>query len=286
MKIEEKRTKIALKRFSGILAFFGMLGLTSAADLTFFDADFNGTSVADVGDGTYGAQITAANLNAGTPTGTWTINAAQAAPANKIVKMIQTDGGTDVLEKALRFGISIDGTTGVDSPTLTANLTSSLGLSAPITVSLDYASAAGDGKATDLRRCYLTGLDGSGNRAFQLAFVNTSTSNSSNDGHRVGYVDSNGVLQLLGAAGDLGGNNGRAWASSLMKTVTIVVGATSYDISLDSTSLATGIAFRDASASGLDSLAVSTSTKWTGGYIDNLVVTQASPAVGTMIIIK
>ncbi|MBT8045013.1 MAG: hypothetical protein KJO79_08685, partial [Verrucomicrobiae bacterium] len=44
---------------------------------TFFTADFNGTTVTEIvdyGGGGYGAQITKANLDAGTAIGSWTLN--------------------------------------------------------------------------------------------------------------------------------------------------------------------------------------------------------------------
>ena len=236
----------------------------------YFDADFNGTVAVDVGDGTYGAQITATNLNAGTAIGTWTVNQAQPAPTEKRVRQIQTAGGANVSEKVLRFGISIEGSTGTNTPSLTANLASGLDLSNPINVSLDYASASGD---TSNRRSYLTGLDASGDRLFQLAF------NNSSNGHQMGYIDSSGALTMIGSVGDLDGNNQATWNPNLMKTVSVDIGASTYDISLAGSSLATGVAFRDIGADGLASLAISSRTKWTGGYFDNLTVTADNPVV-------
>ena len=58
-------------------------------------------------------------------------NQEQVAPTNRNNKMIQTDGGADVTNKALRFGIATDGTLGANNAVLTANLTSTLNLSKP-----------------------------------------------------------------------------------------------------------------------------------------------------------
>jgi len=250
---------------------------TSASAATVFNADFDGTTVADLG-GTngYGAQITEANLNAGTSVGTWTVNQAQDAPGGKNAKMIQTDGGANVTEKALRFGISTDGTIATNTPVLTANLTSSLTLSNTITVSFDYGIISFD---TGGRTTYLTGLDGSGNRLFQVGFVNSNDV----DGKRMGYVNTAGAWTPIGSPADLIGNNNTFWDADLMKNVTIEVGASSYDISLAGSPLATDIAFRDAAASGLSTMAFSASTKWTGGAFDNLTVEQnAIPAAAAL----
>ena len=52
---------------------------------------------------------------------------------------------------------------------------------------------------------YLTGLDGSGNRLFQVGFVNSGTVK------QLGYFDSSGTWTLIGASGDLIGNNNTYW---------------------------------------------------------------------------
>ncbi len=70
-----------------------VLTTTTANAAVYFDADFDGTTVADVGGGTYGTLITAANLNAGTDTGTWIVPAGQEQPHTT---GIATDGGGNV----------------------------------------------------------------------------------------------------------------------------------------------------------------------------------------------
>ena len=243
-------------------------GITSSAEVV-FEANFDGTTVADLG-GTngYGAQITEANLNAGTATGTWTVNQAQPL-GGRTARNIQTDGGANVTEKALRFGIDLAGTINANTAVLTANLTSSLSLSSPITVSFDYGIISFD---SGTRTTYLTGLDGSGNRLFQIGFVNSGAVK------QMGYFDSSGTWTLIGSSGDLIGNNNTFWNASLMQNVTIEVGASTYDIKLAGVTPTggSGIAFRDAAASGLSGLAFSANTKWTGGAFDNMTVSQVS----------
>ncbi len=136
---------------------------------------------------------------------------------------------------------------------------------------------APDGNANE-RGSYLTGVDGSGNRLFQLYLVNTSTANDATEGQRIAYIDSSGAEQFIGAAGDLNttGSFTGTWDPSIMKTVSVDVGASSYSISLGGSSLASGIAFRDASASGLASIQLATNSRFTSGWIDNLEVTTVS----------
>ena len=66
----------------------------------------------------------------------------------------------------------------------------------------------------------------------------------------------------------------------IMKTIEIVIDGNSFDVLLAGNLLAGAddIAFLDASADGLASLEFSTSTRWTGGWFDNLSVTAASAA--------
>lgn len=129
--------------------------------------------------------------------------------------MIQTDGGANVTEKALRFGnaLPVDLTSATDaeradSPLLTANLTSNLGLSSPITVSFDYGVVSTDGPD---RFVYVTGRDTSNNRLFQLGFNNYFGS------MRVGYVSAGGTWTEVGNTGDLSGSNNTFWSSGNMK---------------------------------------------------------------------
>ena len=252
---------------SATIAATALITGISANAATVFSANFDGTTVADLGSGNgYGAQITTTNLNAGTATGSWTVHATQAL-GGKTAKMIQTDGGANVTNKALRFGIATDGVGGANTAVLTANLTSTLSLSNTITVSFDYGIISGD---TSGRTTYMTGLDGSGNRLFQVGFINSSNS------EQMGYFNASGTWTLIGTSGDLIGNNNTFWNAALMKNVTVEVGASTYDIKLAGATLTggSGIAFRDASASGLSNLALSASTPWTGGAFDNMEVSQ------------
>jgi hypothetical protein len=206
-------------------------------------------------------------LNAGTATGTWTVDQSQAAPSNKSHKMIQTNGGTDVSNKALRLGFSTNGTMDANTAVVTANLTSSLTLSNPISVSFDYGIVSFDG---DDRTTYMTGIDSSGNKLFQVGFVNSIGLK------QVGYFDSNDTWTLIGSANDLIGDTNTHWNASSMKNVAIEIGVSTYDIKLGGASMTngSGLGFRDLDASGLSKLQLSANTTWTGGAFDNIVVTQ------------
>ena len=260
---------MTIKSLSTIIAAYGLLtGVTTNAATTYFSSNFDDTVVTNLGGSIgFGAQITAGNLNAGTATGTWTVNQSQAAPSSKSDKMIQTNGGADVSNKALRLGISTDGTMGANNPVVTANLTSSLTLSNPISVSFDYGIVSFDGND---RTTYMTGIDSSGNKLFQVGFVN------STGVKQVGYFDSKDTWTLIGSANDLIGNNNTHWNASFMKNVAIEIGVSTYDIKLGGASMTngSGLGFRDLDASGLSQLELSASIKWTGGAFDNIVVTQ------------
>ncbi|MFT5905633.1 MAG: hypothetical protein ACI9E1_001232 [Cryomorphaceae bacterium] len=264
-----------IKLFATTIVATTLITGISANAATVFSANFDSTTVADFG-GTigYGAQLTKTNLDAGTATGSWTVNQAQDAPATNTAKMIQTDNGVNVTDKALRFGISTDGTMEVDTAVLTANLTSTLSLSNTITVSFDYGIISGDAAN---RTTYMTGLDGSGNRLFQIGFINT------NANRQMGYFNTTGNWTLIGTSGDLIGNNNTFWDAALMKNVTVEVGASTYDIKLAGVTLTggSGITFRDASASGLSNLALSANNRFTGGAFDNMVVSQQVPEPST-----
>ena len=260
---------MTIKSLSTIIAAYGLLtGVTTNAATTYFSSNFDDTVVTNLGGSIgFGAQITAGNLNAGTATGTWTVNQSQAAPSSKSDKMIQTNGGADVSNKALRLGISTDGTMDANNPVVTANLTSSLTLSNPISVSFDYGIVSFDGND---RTTYMTGIDSSGNKLFQVGFVNSTGIK------QVGYFDSKDTWTLIGSANDLIGNNNTHWNASLMKNVAIEIGVSTYDIKLGGASMTNGseLGFRDLDASGLSQLELSASIKWTGGAFDNIVVTQ------------
>lgn len=238
-------------------------------------SDFDGTPVANLGGSNgYGAPISEANLNAGTAVGSWTLNEAFDPPGGHTAKMIQTDGGANVTAKALRFGnaLPVDLTSATDaeradSPLLTANLTSNLGLSSLITVSFDYGVVSTDGPD---RFVYVTGRDTSNNRLFQLGFNNHFHS------MRVGYFSAGGTWTEVGNTGDLSGNNNTFWSSGNMKQVTVEVGPSSYAIQLEGTTLsgASSIAFRDSTANSLERLEFSSSQVWTGGAFDNISVAQ------------
>ena len=245
-----------------------LAGVTTNAATTYFSSNFDTTAVTNLGGSIgFGAQITAGNLNAGTATGTWTVDQSQATPTSKTDKMIQTNGGADVSNKALRFGINTDGTMSANTAVVTANLTSSLTLSNPISVSFDYGIVSTD---SGTRTTYMTGIDSSGNRLFQVGFVNSGTVK------QVGYFDSKDTWTLIGNVNDLSGNNNTHWNASLMKNVAIEIGVGSYDVKLNGASMTngSGLVFRDDNASGLSKLQLSASIKWTGGAFDNITVTQ------------
>ena len=261
---------MTIKSLSTIIAAYGLLtGVTTNAATTYFSSNFDDTVVTNLGGSIgFGAQITAGNLNAGTATGTWTVDQSQAAPSNKSHKMIQPNGGgEDVSNKALRLGINTDGTMGANNPVVTANLTSSLTLSNPISVSFDYGIVSFD---SNDRTTYMTGIDSSGNKLFQVGFVNSTGIK------QVGYFDSKDTWTLIGSANDLIGNNNTHWNASSMKNVAIEIGVSTYDIKLGGASMTNGseLGFRDLDASGLSQLELSASIKWTGGAFDNIVVTQ------------
>jgi hypothetical protein len=267
-----------IKSFSTLIVATSLIAVSYANAATVFSANFDGTTVADIGSSNgYGAQLTQTNLDAGTATGSWTVNQAQAAPTTRTSKMIQTDGAANVTNKALRFGIGTNGSSGVDDAVLTANMTSTLSLSNTITVSFDYGIISKD--ISD-RTTYMTGLDGSGNRLFQVGFINSSNS------QQMGYFNTSDTWTLIGTSGDLIGNNSTSWNASLMKNITVEVGASTYDIKLAGVTLTGGsdIAFRDASASGLSNLALSASTEWTGGAFDNMEVTQVPEPSSTILL--
>ena len=261
---------MTIKSLSTIIAAYGLLtGVTTNAATTYFSSNFDDTVVTNLGGSIgFGAQITAGNLNAGTATGTWTVDQSQAAPSNQSHKMIQPNGGgEDVSNKALRLGINTDGTMGANNPVVTANLTSSLTLSNPISVSFDYGIVSFDGND---RTTYMTGIDSSGNKLFQVGFVN------SIGVKQVGYFDSKDTWTLIGSSNDLIGDTNTHWDASSMKNVAIEIGVSTYDIKLGGASMTngSGLLFRDDNASGLSQLELSASIKWTGGAFDNIVVTQ------------
>ena len=260
---------MTIKSLSTIIAAYALLtGVTTSAATTYFSSNFDDTVVTNLGGSIgFGAQITAGNLNAGTATGTWTVDQSQAAPSNKSHKMIQTNGGTDVSNKALRLGINTDGTMDANTAVVTANLTSSLTLSNPISVSFDYGIVSFDGND---RTTYMTGIDSSGNKLFQVGFVNSIGLK------QVGYFDSNDTWTLIGSANDLIGDTNTHWDASSMKNVAIEIGVSTYDIKLGGASMTngSGLGFRNLDASGLSKLQLSASIKWTGGAFDNIVVTQ------------
>jgi hypothetical protein len=236
---------------------------------TYFSANFDNVVVGDYGGGIgYGAHLNQTNLNAGTAIGSWTVNVNQAAPTMRTSKMIQADNGLNVANKALRFGIAFDGTSSTSNPYLTANMSTGLGLANDISVAFDYGYISTDGSSD--RLTYLTGRDAANNRLFQIGFVNESI-----PGGQVGYFTQGGAWTLIGSAGDIIGNNNTYWNSSLMNRVSIEIGAAGYDIVVDSATLASGLAFRDAAAGGLSTIEFSTNgQRFTGGAFDNMLVSQ------------
>lgn len=151
-----------------------LAGVTTNAATTYFSSNFDTTAVTNLGGSIgFGAQITAENLNTGTATGTWTVDQSQATPTSKTHKMIQTNGGADVSNKALRFGINTDGDMGANIAVVTANLTSSLTLSNPISVSFDYGIVSTD---SGTRTSYMTGIDSSSNRSSKLGLLTLAVS--------------------------------------------------------------------------------------------------------------
>ncbi len=238
---------------------------------TLFQADFNGTTVSDVGSGVFLAQITKPNLDAGTSVGDWTVNTAQGVPGtNRAFKSIQGVGAANVTDKALRFGIDLAGWGA--SPILTANLSSAATLAAgEITVGFDYANATGD--AGGGRTFFLRGVGADNLTVFELAF-------KSDAGHtRLAYRDSTNTINLLGTAADLVNSTGSSnnasgdYDDTIMKQIDVVIGPSTFDVFLAGTLLGDDLPFKSAGATGLNRLEFVSSTQWTGGWFDNLSVT-------------
>jgi hypothetical protein len=249
-----------------------MLAQASAlsAATTLFQADFNGTTVSDVGGGVFLAQITETNLEAGTSVGDWTVNTAQALSTNRALRSIQGVGAANVTNKALRFGIDLAGWGA--SPILTANLSSAATLAAgEITVGFDYANATGD--AGGGRTFFLRGVGADNLTVFELAF-------KSDAGHtRLAYRDSTNTINLLGTAADLVNSTGSSnnasgdYDDTIMKQIDVVIGPSTFDVFLAGTLLGDDLPFKSAGATGLNRLEFVSSTQWTGGWFDNLSVT-------------
>lgn len=268
------KTKANLHYLAAVAA-LAMLSHTSplSAATILFQADFNGTTVTDTGGGEFLAQITKANLDAGTATGSWTVNATQASPGtNSAFKSIQGVGGANVTNKALRFGINLEGAG--TSPILTANMLSSTTVAAgQITVSFNYANATTD--AGGGRTFFLRGVGTDNLTLFELAF-------KSDAGHtRLAYRDGTSTINLLGSASDLVNSTGSSdggpgdYDDTIMKQIDVVIGSSTFDVFLAGTKLNTsGLAFKDAGATGINRLEFVSSTAWTGGWFDNMSVTQ------------
>jgi hypothetical protein len=252
---------------------FAMLAQASAlsAATTLFQADFNGTTVSDVGGGVFLAQITETNLEAGTSVGDWTVNTAQALSTNRALRSIQGVGAANVTNKALRFGIDLAGWGA--SPILTANLSSAATLAAgEITVGFDYANATGD--AGGGRTFFLRGVGADNLTVFELAF-------KSDAGHtRLAYRDSTNTINLLGTATDLVSSTGSSnnasgdYDDTIMKHIDVVIGSSTFDVFLAGVLLGDDLPFKSAGATGLNRLEFVSSTQWTGGWFDNMSVTQ------------
>lgn len=252
-----------------------MVVIVSSANASiFFDANFDGTPVTDLsgsgyGGGGFAAAITKANLDAGTAVGDWTVSQTVTAPTNNTAKAaIQGVDAGNVTNKALRFGI--DGGFVSNSTILTGNLSTTLDLSNAITVSFDTYLASGQKD----RPVFLTGLDSIGRELFQLEFHINST--------RFAYRDASDTRQLLGTATDTlnrGSSNtnhvNADYDPTKNKTVAVTINASSFDVSLDGSTLNTGIAFKDVNADGLDQLTLGIGgSKFTGIFVDNMLVTQ------------
>jgi hypothetical protein len=245
--------------------------LSSASAAVLFESNFNGTTVTDTGGGEFLAQITKTNLDAGTATGNWTVNTAQSSPGtNSASKSIQGVGGANVTNKALRFGIDLAGSGA--NPILTANLSSSTTVaSGPITVSFDYANATTD---TGSRTFFLRGVGADNFTLFELAF-------KSDAGHtRLAYRNGSGTITLLGGVTDTvnstfssDGGTGD-YDDTIMKQINVVVGASTFDVSLAGVLIGDDLAFKDASATGMNRLEFVSTTQWTGGWFDNISVSQ------------
>ena len=260
-----------------VAALTGCAMLSQASPLsaatTLFQANFDGTTLTEnaPGSGEFTAQITKPNLDAGTATGNWTVNTAQASPGtNRALRSIQGVGAANVTNKALRFGIDLAGS-GVN-PILTANLSSSTTIAAgAITVSFDYANATPD---TVGRTFFLRGVGADNLTVFELAF-------KSDAGHtRLAYRTSGGTINLLGGASDLvlstgsSDDTGGDYDNTIMRKIDVVIGSSTFNVFLAGTQIGTNLAFKDAAATGLNRLELVSSAQFTGGWFDNMLITQ------------
>ena len=282
--MQTKSIRIVAAIPSAAVVALAPLQIATAANVL-FQADFNGTPVSDVGNGLYAAQITAANLDAGTAVGSWTVHVPQDAPAAGTARAqrgIQGVGAADVENKALRFGINLAGqSTGGADPILSANLATSASVSTtmPMTVGFDYANGSPDGGD---RSFFLRGLDSSERILFELAFKHTGAGGSAEQ-RQLHYRDGSSQFVSLGNTGDestlvnttqSGNVEAATYDPDIMKRVEVVIGSSAFDILLDGSMLAGDIAFQDVDADGLTKLDFASTNQWTGGWFDNMEVTQ------------
>lgn len=261
-----------------------------SAETVHFDADFDDTPLTDLGS-LFGAEITKANLDAGTAVGEWTVHVDQGAPPddNWAFRQIQGAGGEDVENKALRFGINLQGSGGGgQDPILTAHLDSFAPVGGNnVTVGFDYANASPDG-GTGGRTFFLRGVDGDSRTLFELAFKSTGPANSAEQ-RQLAYRDGESEIVLIGNPGDVESTQSRPGESTssfdpeIMKRIEVVIGEDSFDVLLDGEPLedAVGIAFQDPEANGVSRLDFASVTPWTGGWFDNMTVTSVGAPVPT-----
>lgn len=201
-----------------LLAFFLACCTDARSDITLFSADMQAATVT--------TDTSAANLNAGTATGTWTDSAGR-SPSD-----------IDIVQDGAAKAVLADQDSG--SPwapfDLNAALVSSAGLQDVVEIEFDtYIRRVPAGDHT--KDIHIVGLDNSSNESFHLQL---SAANSALAGElrRVGYIHSGGTGPVWNLPGAADADNDlvydwNAFASSKLRGIKIHMSGSQYKISFD-----------------------------------------------------
>jgi len=239
-----------LLALSGV-ALSASLGHSAELKVTLMDADFDDTTL---DAGTSGTPVTQPLLQEGTDVGTWTVNSA---------------GNAEFLRNTAAAGDTVfKPDQGSPDFTLTAQSPGALGLT---TVSFDFALRRFNAGTQD-RDPFITGFDSGGNELFTITVAATGGAIQ----RRLGFV-SGGSTTYLGSVDDIERLTDDADADfSTLNTVTLELGASSFDIILDGTELASGIAYETLGVTTFESLQF-TGDSPAGYYVDNILATTVVP---------
>ncbi|KPK43302.1 MAG: hypothetical protein AMK72_13505 [Planctomycetes bacterium SM23_25] len=216
--------------------------------VTIFHADFEDSPLVT-------GNVTAADLNAGTPVGTWTvftdgnsdINATSDPGSGNTKNLFADNGQYDFVGNFFEAGLLADG----------------------VTVNLDVLLRRQAGDANPHR---VQGLDSNGLVLFDVKLEADGTAGQE-DYRRVGYWDSGGTLVRVGNPGDLNRINSDTADPAQFETLTLDLSATTMDIKLDGLILAGGddVGYRNAGLTDIKQIRITGMQNDSGMHYDDFV---------------